>query len=347
MNERGAMAPVRISQSVFPELNELLARYPAHLQPVSEVEPLGGAGGYSGSQFWRFRAAGGQLVLRSWPPAWPGRSQLDQIHRWLFLTAATGLTPVPFRDSSGCSVQEFQGRLWELTPWLPGAADTARPPAPRRVAAAFSGLAHLHVALAGEASVGISRGLSHRRETVAHLIAGGFDTIEAAVARQAASPAEAAAAARWLSLARSAAPAVRELLDRASHLVLDLQPCLRDARSDHFLFEQERLTGIIDFGAMDTECVAGDLARLLGEWAGGDPAVRTTARESYDRIRPLKPVEASLMSVFERSADLLIGERWLRWHYLEHRHFEDPQAVSKGLTRGLNRLERLTSVRLV
>ena len=110
---------------------------------------------------------------------------------------------------------------------------------------------------------------------------------------------EAAAAARWLTLARAAAPAVRALLDRASLLVLDLQPCLRDSRADHFLFEQERLTGIIDFGAMDTECVAGDLARLLGEWAGGDPAVRITARESYDRTRPLKPVEASLVSVFE------------------------------------------------
>ncbi len=177
----------------------------------------------------------------------------------------------------------------------------------------------------------------------AHLIAGGFETIEAAVASQAASPMEAAATARWLTLARAAAPAVHELLDRASLLVLDLQPCLRDARADHFLFEQERLTGIIDFGAMDNECVAGDLARLLGEWAGADPAVRITARESYDRIRPLKPVEASLVSVFESSADLLIGERWLRWHYLEHRHFEDPQAVPKGLARGLKRLERLKS----
>ena len=142
-------------------------------------------------------------------------------------------------------------------------------------------------------------GLTHRRETVAHLIADGFDTIEAAVASQAASPGEAVAAAKWLALARSAAPAVHELLDQASQLVLDLQPCLRDARADHFLFEQERLTGIIDFGAMDVDCVAGDLAQLIGEWAGGDPAARVTAREAYDRIRPLKPAEIPLVSVFE------------------------------------------------
>jgi Ser/Thr protein kinase RdoA (MazF antagonist) len=326
----------------FPELLELLARYPAHLQPLSELESLGGAGGYSGAQFWRFRAAAGQLALRSWPPAWPVRSQLERIHRWLSLTADTGLTPVPFRAASGQSVQEFQGRLWELTPWLPGAADSARPPALDHIEAGFSGMAALHVRLAREASVGVSRGLTQRRETVAHLIAGGFDTIEAAVAHQATSPGDAAAAAQWISLARSAAPAMREVLDRASRLVLDLQPCLRDARSDHFLFEQGRLSGIVDFGAMDVDCVSGDLARLIGEWSGGDPAVPAIGQKAYERVRPLAPAEISLINVFESSADLLIGERWLRWHYLEARRFEDPQAVSGGLARGLKRLERLT-----
>ncbi len=338
------MTPVETTRLAFPELNELLARYPGSLQPLGALESLGGAGGFSGAQFWRFSATAGRVVLRAWPPGWPARSQLERIHRWLFLTAATGLTPVPFRDSSDRSVQEFQGRLWELTPWLPGAADSARPPALPRVAAAFSGLASLHVALASEASVGVSRGLTHRRETVTHLIAGGFDTIETAVANQAASPGEAVAAAKWLALARSAAPAVYELLDQASQLVLDLQPCLRDARADHFLFDQDRLTGIIDFGAMDVDCVAGDIARLIGEWAGGDPAARIRAHEAYDHVRPLKPAEVPLVSVFEKSADLLIGERWLRWHYLEHRRFEDPQAVSKGLARGLKRLERLKSM---
>ncbi len=60
-------------------------------------------------------------------------------------------------------------------------------------------------------------------------------------------------------------------------------------------------------------------------------------------MRPLLPTEVSLIAVFERSADLLIGERWLRWHYLEARRFEDPQAVAKGLARGLRRLERPAS----
>jgi Ser/Thr protein kinase RdoA (MazF antagonist) len=326
----------------FPDLHELLARYPTNLQPLSELESLGGAGGYSGAQFWRFRAPAGQLVLRSWPPGWPARSQLERIHHWLALTAGTGFTPVPFRDHRQQTIQEFQGRLWELTPWLPGAADSARPPVFEHIEAAFSGMAALHMRLACESTVGVSPGLTQRRDTVAHLIAGGFDTIESAVSHQATSPAEAAAARRWLLPARSAAPAVREMLDRAARLVLDLQPCLRDARSDHFLFDGDRLSGIVDFGAMDVDCVSGDIARLIGEWAGGPPATRALAQKAYERVRPLAPTEISLIGVFESSADLLIGERWLRWHYLESRVFEDPQAVAKGLARGLKRLERLT-----
>jgi Ser/Thr protein kinase RdoA (MazF antagonist) len=325
----------------FPELDQLLARYPAHLQPRSELESLGGAGGFSGSRFWRYRAAAGQLVLRSWPPGWRGRSELERIHRWLFLTADTGLTPVPFRDNGARSLQQFQGCFWELTPWLPGLADSANPPAVEHLEAAFSGLAALHVRLACESRVGVSPGLEQRRVTVEHLIDGGFDTIEAAVAHQATSPGEAAAAGRWLSLARSAAPRVSELLGRVSRSVLLLQPCLRDARPDHFLFEGGRLSGIVDFGAMGVDSVAGDLARLIGEWQGGDPAAGARAQKAYERIRPLQPVEISLISVFLSSADLLIGERWLRWYYLEGRRFEDPEAVSHGLARGLRRLERL------
>jgi Ser/Thr protein kinase RdoA (MazF antagonist) len=326
----------------FPELSELLARYPLELQPVSELESLGGAGGYSGSRLWRFRARKGMLVLRAWPAQGQARAQLEQIHRWLRLTADTGLTPVPLHDGENRSLQEFAGSLWELTPWLPGAADAGRPPEQAHLQAAFRGLAALHERLSVESSVGASPGLARRRGTVEHLIGGGFDVIEAAALGRARSADLEAAATRWLSLARATAPSLLEALGRASRLVLNLQPCLRDARPDHFLFEEDRLTGIVDFGAMGIDCVSGDLARLIGEWLDGDSAARIDAQSTYERIRPLTPLEGSLITVFESSADLLIGERWLRWCYLEGRRFEDPEAVSKGLARGLRRLERRT-----
>jgi hypothetical protein len=320
---------------------ELLARYPQHVQPLSELEAQGNAGGFSGARLWRFRAVTGQFVLRSWPANGPDRSHLENIHHWLFLTSETGLTPVPIRDNSDRTVQEFEGTLWEITPWLSGQADSAHPPSSTRVQAAFTGLAALHARWASVLDYKASPGLALRCHAVEHLVGGGFDVIENAITHQPASSTLAAAGRQWLALARSLAPLLHETLRKASKSILFLQPCLRDARSEHFLFEQDRLSGIVDFGAMGMECVAGDLARLIGDWLGGDPIARAHALTAYERIRPLAPSETSLIPVFESSADLLIGERWLHWHLLEGRVFEDPHAVSKGLARGLKRLERL------
>jgi homoserine kinase type II len=186
-----------------------------------------------------------------------------------------------------------------------------------------------------------SPGLALRLGAVDDLMQGGFEIIEASITKLPASSPLAAAARQWLALARSVAPSLRETLLKASRSILHLQPTLRDARPEHFLFEQDRLSGIVDFGAMGVDSLAGDLARLMGDWLEGDPALRAVALSAYERIRPLKPSELSLIPVFESAADLLIGERWLRWHLLEGRRFEDPEAVSKGLSRSLKRLERL------
>src|SRR5206468_88816 len=116
----------------------------------------------------------------------------------------------------------------------------------------------------------------------------GFELLERALDRSAADPRRALAR-RWLALARRLAPAVAALVRREAGRVVGLQPCLRDARPDHFLFEGERPTGLVDFGAMGRDSVAGDLARLLAEWVGPDPAARAEALASYAAIRPLDP----------------------------------------------------------
>jgi len=282
------------------------------------------------------------LVLRAWPPEGPGRKQIERVHDWLFKLAGLGFIPVPIRDRAGRSLQDYEGRLWEITPWLAGTADVGSPLDHVHLHTSFAALAAVHQQLASEQVEAVSPGLRERHETVTQLVQGGFDSLEAAVERQGGFHAEHAAAAyRWFGLARTVAPRLLDRLTRASALVIRLQPCLRDARAEHFLFEGDRLSGLVDFGAMGVDSVAGDLARLIGEWFEGGTAARGDALAAYERIRPLQPAETTLIGVFESSADLLIGERWLRWHYLENRRFDDPQAVSKGLVRGLKRLERL------
>jgi homoserine kinase type II len=222
---------------------------------------------------------------------------------------------------------------------MPGAAEVARPPAAARVRSAFAAMAAFHHRLGAERRTGTSPGLVHRHEAVAHLLRGGFDALERAI--QASRDEGCPMAMRWLGLARAVAPRLRDPLRSAAGRLAPLQPCLRDARPEHFLFEGDRVTGLVDFGAMDIDCVAGDLARLMGEWFEGEPIARAEALAAYERIRPLDVDEAALIGAFASSSSLLIGEHWIRWHYVETRRFDDPSAVARGIARGLAYLERL------
>ena len=169
------------------------------------------------------------------------------------------------------------------------------------------------------------------------LLRGGFVIIERALDRAAADP-HCPAARRWLALARSRAVRLVEPLRRASGLDIPLQPCLRDARPDHLLFVGDRVTGLIDFGAMAIESVAADLSRLLGDWIGPERTARAEALDAYSAIRPLEAAEIALIDVFEDSRALLGAGHWVRWHFLEGRKFDDPSAVACGIERGLRDL---------
>ena len=161
-------------------MDEVLKRYPVWMQPLSVLESLGGGGGLSGTRLWRFRAEEGELVLRAWPTHGPGRPHLEQVHRWLFRAADLGFVPVPFRDRAGQSLQDWHGSLWEITPWLDGVADSCCPPDLEHLRLAFRGLANFHNRLASEEVCQSSPGLRNRRDILAALVRGGFDTLERA-----------------------------------------------------------------------------------------------------------------------------------------------------------------------
>ena len=322
----------------------MLGWYPATVRPVGEPESLGHAGGLSGALFWRFRARRGLLAARAWPPDGPSRADLQQIHAWLADTAALGFVPVPVQALDGGTLHEQGGRLWEVVPWLAGEAEPGRPPALARVRAAYAALAAFHVRLARHATPGTSPGIVARLGELEQLQASGFATIGRVLAGASAGrPVELARS--WLAIASELAPALATRLKRAAAITVSRQPCLRDARPEHFLFEGDRVTGLVDFGAMAADSVAADLARLDAEWLGRDPALRREALASYAAIRPLDPSELALLPIFEDASALLIAGHWVRWHFLEARPFDDPSAVLVGLEKGLERASALVSSR--
>ncbi len=324
------------------EIRKILGRYPAGVQPVGDVVTLRGGGGLSGAWLWRFAARSGTFVLRAWPSPGTTRERVERVHRWLSQAESLPFVPVPVCDQTGGTVQEAIGSFWDLSPWLPGTADLACPPAPQHLSEAFLGLAKFHQQLASEQADAVSPGIAQRLSEIQGLIDGGFDAIEESIAEsEERDDALLEIVVGWLLTARGLAPRLVAPLVQASALTGPVQPVIRDARPEHFLFNRDLLTGLVDFGAMGVDSVAADLSRLIGEWLGTDSDARQRALEAYEQVRPLGPVERTLIGAFETGTALLMGERWCRWHFVENRRFDDPGAVRKGMARGLDRVMRL------
>ncbi|GAC1475684.1 MAG: hypothetical protein NVSMB9_28630 [Isosphaeraceae bacterium] len=321
------------------DLRAILSRYPAAARPTSEPQSLGNAGGLSGSRLWKYPSGIGPLVARAWPVDAPPRAALQEIHGWLSGVSCLGFVPIPLRGLDGQTLYERAGGQWEVVPWMPGTPESAPPSSAGRVRSAFAALAAFHQRLATDRSQGPSPGLLARFREVEWLLAGGLQELDRLLAHSGSDPLRGIAR-RWVQAARIASPRVLEILSRAIPLQVDRQPCLRDVRPEHFLFQEDRVTGLIDLGAMGLETVSADLARLLGDWLGPHPEQRSMALSAYSSIRPLGATETTLIDVFERSSALLGGGHWIHWHFVEARRFDEPEAVAKGLENALRRLLR-------
>lgn len=317
----------------------VLGRYPPDFRPLAEPESLGNAGGLSGARLWRYASRRGPMVARAWPRGGRGRAEIEAIHAWIGRAEPLGFVPVPIRAGDGTTVQEAAGTSWEVAPWMPGAADPNEPPPSARVRSAFESLAAFHRALGPGPEAASSPGLARRSREIEALPLV-LDAWKAAV-RSSPDDATRDLARRWIDRAEWVGTRISAEIRAAAGRPVPVQPVLRDARPGHFLFTGDRVTGLVDFGAMGIDPVSADLARLLSEGIGEDPALRSHALSSYAAVRPLDPAEAAAIEAFERSAALLGGARWIRWHFVERRGFDDPSAAERGLLRGVEKLERL------
>ena len=101
-------------------------------------------------------------------------------------------------------------------------------------------------------------------------------------------------AARREAILGSAARASRLVLSRyrdAPRIVAPQQWVIADIWHDHVLFQDDEVSGLVDFGAVRTDAVSLDLARLLGSLIEDEPRRWSEALDAYQQDRPLSPGE--------------------------------------------------------
>ncbi len=311
-----------------------------------DIRSLGNYGGFSGAQLWRVSGPPPWCVRR-----WPEGTTVErvrEVHRHIVGLCDAGLSglprPIPLHDED--TVVTADDSVWEIAPWLPGRADFAQTPTETRLRRALQTLARIHQVWGGSAwARGTNRppGIQRRLQRCRELAEGQWQHLARLVENLRPSlpdgiPALVDVTARLL-------PLTLGQLSSISDGTCYVQPCIRDIRREHLLFEGEELTGIVDFDAIGIDCVASDLARLIPSLVGDDASRWASALESYEVIRPLDAWERKSLAAYDLANIVLSGAQWLTWTVERGRTFEDPGQVAARMEECLARAKRLARVR--
>ena len=144
-----------------------------------------------------------------------------------------------------------------------------------------------------------------------------------------------------MDLFSKCAPQIAGELARQTHTIVPILPCLRDVWREHVLFEGDKVAGMIDYGALRTDSVAADIARLLGSYLGDSRPAWEVGIVAYQRARKLSDAEKSLIELYDRSAVLLSGTYWVRWIFVDGIEFPDLSRVELRMDEWLGRLRHL------
>jgi Ser/Thr protein kinase RdoA (MazF antagonist) len=251
--------------------------------------PVGG--GYSGAAVYAGSSNDDApaFALKGYPPGYPA-DRLRQIHRWQAAAGHLPFVPALVPTRAGATFAEADGRLWELSAWMPGAADFRSHPSDARLAAACAAVAALH------------RAWEPATPTLAPFPAVARRLAVLADWRSAGLPS--AVVSRWAGWAE------RELAPLAGRPVA-VRPCLCDVHHDHVLFAGDAVSGVIDYGAMKADHPAVDLARLLGDLVPDDAARVRAGVAAYHAAGGSPAVTPELVTLLDRTGAVGGAAFWL------------------------------------
>lgn len=276
----------------------VLCRYPSAVADL-DWQALGTAGGFSGAAVWRGDTASQPaLCLKCWPPGTTAQ-RLEAVHRAMTAAHSTGLVPALIPSLTGRTAVEHDGRIWDVTAWVTGAADFHKDPSDARLTAACVALADLHRAWAPAHQrltpcPGVRRRLALLNDFTSKLPHLASDPYWD----------------RPLSLLRPLVPrSIAELTPWVDRPV-PVHPCLCDIWHDHVFYIGDRVSGIIDYGAMKVDHPAVDLARLLGDLVDGRSDRVRTGLAAYRAAAAPVPVDDELVTLLDRTGLICAVIHW-------------------------------------
>lgn len=146
---------------------------------------------------------------------------------------------------------------------------------------------------------------------------------------------------RTVSVASRLAPQAADALQLWAHRNFVLHPCIRDLRAEHILFDENRVAGVIDFGAIGVDSPAVDLARLLDDYAVANGSLFATGLAAYRRACDMFDVPDELVLLLARSGAVCSLLGWLVRLVVRREPISDTASIASRLARLLVRVEQI------
>lgn len=288
--------------------------------------------GFSGATVWRGDDPTGmpRVAIKAWPPD-ISAERLQQIHAWLSLAAKLPFIPGVFAGAFGQTAIAVEGQLWDATRWMPGEPRTA--PTAHEVCAACEAVARLHLCWP-VAEKRPCRGVATRLELLTERRALYAHTTLPPVAPEL-DPLLRRAQAAVACVADGAIAALRPW----AAWPLAARTVVRDLRGEHILFEHDRVTGVIDFGAMAVDHVAVDLARLLDDYAGADENLFCAGLNAYREAGGPLDAPDEFVRLLARTGRVCSVVGWLVRLIVRREPVLRPRATAERLAHLVRRVE--------
>ena len=217
--------------------------------------------------------------------------------------------------------------VWQAEQWMPGTPLSGPQLSTLQIENAATALHQFHSLAAEfaargastnrfELRIGPSPALTRRLQIIKELLDGELEYLDRTCRTDTHSGFRQPAIA-MCNLLRASLPELQQesvLLQKERFL---LQPVIRDLWSEHVLFTEDQVTGIIDLNASATDHVSLDLARLQRSWFANDTQRITEFVAAYQCLRPFSPTERQLFTTFDACNVLLSPVTWLRRRYLQ------------------------------